>query len=64
MLEDRLTILLIEDNPVDARLIREMCLDCGTIDLDIQCESLSRFGIGSSSKRWRYAGASRSEFAR
>ncbi|MCL5123017.1 MAG: sigma 54-interacting transcriptional regulator [Deltaproteobacteria bacterium] len=51
MLEDRLTILLIEDNPVDTRLIREMCLDCETIDLDIQCESrlasgLARLGKG------------------
>ena len=44
MLEDRLTILLIEDNPFDTRLIREMCLDCETIDLDIQCES--RFASG------------------
>ena len=51
MLEDRLTILLIEDNPFDTRLIREMCLDCETIDLDIQCESrlasgLARLGKG------------------
>ncbi len=38
MLQDRLTILLIEDNLADSRLIKEMCLDCGTIDLDIQCE--------------------------
>ena len=45
MLEDRLTILLIEDNPVDSRLIREMCLDCGTIDLDIQCESRLASGL-------------------
>ncbi|MGA8832864.1 MAG: sigma 54-interacting transcriptional regulator [Desulfomonilaceae bacterium] len=49
MLEDRLTILLIEDNPVDARLIKEMCLDCGTIDLDIQCES--RLASGSARLR-------------
>ena len=45
MLEDRLTILLIEDNPVDSRLIKEMCLDCGTIDLDIQCESRLASGL-------------------
>ena len=52
MLQDRLTILLIEDNPVDARLIKEMCLDCETIDLEIQCESrlasgIARLGTGS-----------------
>ena len=45
MLEDRLTILLIEDNPVDTRLIKEMCLDCETIDLDIQCESRLALGL-------------------
>ncbi|MDA8408597.1 MAG: sigma 54-interacting transcriptional regulator [Deltaproteobacteria bacterium] len=45
MLEDRLTILLIEDNPADTRLIKEMCLDCGTIDLDIQCESRLASGL-------------------
>ena len=45
MLVDRLTILLIEDNPVDTRLIKEMCLDCETIDLDIQCESRLALGL-------------------
>ncbi len=45
MLQDRLTILLIEDNPVDTRLIKEMCLDCETIDLDIQCESRLASGL-------------------
>ncbi len=45
MLEDRLTILLIEDNPVDTRLIKEMCLDCETVDLDIQCESRLALGL-------------------
>ncbi len=51
MLEDRLTILLIEDNAAYARLIKEMCLDCGAVDLDIQVESrlvsgLARLGTG------------------
>ncbi|MFA6224503.1 MAG: sigma 54-interacting transcriptional regulator [Desulfomonilaceae bacterium] len=51
MLEDRLKIMLIEDNRVDARLIKEMCLDCESVDLDIQVESrlasgLARLGTG------------------
>ncbi|MGP8282555.1 MAG: response regulator [Desulfomonilaceae bacterium] len=45
MLADRLTILLIEDNPVDTRLIKEMCLDCETVDLDILCESRLALGL-------------------
>ena len=36
MLEDRLKILLIEDNAAYARLIKEMCLDCEGVNLDIQ----------------------------
>ena len=39
MLEDRLKILLIEDNAAYARLIKEMCLDCEGVNLDIQVES-------------------------
>lgn len=45
MLEDRLTILLIEDNPAHARLIKEMCLDCETVDLDLQWESSVALGL-------------------
>ncbi len=45
MLEDRLTILLIEDNPAHARLIKEMCLDCETVDMDLQWESSVALGL-------------------
>jgi len=45
MLEDRLKILLIEDNAVYARLIKEMCLDCQGVNLDIQCESRLASGL-------------------
>jgi PAS domain S-box-containing protein len=45
MLEDRLKILLIEDNAAYARLIREMCLDCEGVNLDIQCESRLASGL-------------------
>ena len=45
MLEDRLKILLIEDNAAYARLIKEMCLDCEGVDLDIQCESRLASGL-------------------
>jgi len=44
MLEDRLTILLIEDNPAHARLIKEMCLDCETVDMDLQWETCISLG--------------------
>jgi PAS domain S-box-containing protein len=45
MLEDRLTILLIEDNPAHARLIKEMCLDCETVDMDLQWETCIALGL-------------------
>jgi PAS domain S-box-containing protein len=45
MLQDRLTILLIEDNRVDARLIKEMCVDCESVELDIQVESRLASGL-------------------
>ena len=45
MLEDRMTILLIEDNPAHVRLIKEMCLDCETVDMDLQWETCIALGL-------------------
>ncbi len=64
MLQDRLTILLIEDNPADTRLIKEMCLDCETIDLDIQRESRLASGLARLGKGGVSGDFARSEFAR
>ncbi len=45
MHDQTLRILLIEDNPGDARLIREMLRDAGTPDLEMELENRLSSGL-------------------
>ncbi|MGC8603821.1 MAG: sigma 54-interacting transcriptional regulator [Desulfomonilaceae bacterium] len=45
MFDELTKILLIEDNPAHTRLVREMCVDCQAIDLNIVSESTLASGL-------------------